>query len=159
MDIVLKTNNTDKVLVIANSFIKNANYYTSEDVQILEEIISKTDKKEVLEKYKFAICYENARDIDGYITEKIFDCFFAGCIPIYWGANNVTEHIPKECFIDKREFESYEDLYEYINYMSNEEYLKYINAIENYLNSSKANEFRAEYFANTIVETILNDIK
>ena len=116
-------------------------------------------KKEVLEKYKFAICYENARDIDGYITEKIFDCFFAGCIPIYWGANNVTEHIPKECFIDKREFESYEDLYEYINYMSNEEYLKYINAIENYLNSSKANEFRAEYFANTIVETILNDIK
>ena len=34
-------------------------------------------KKEVLEKYKFAICYENARDIPGYITEKIFDCFFA----------------------------------------------------------------------------------
>jgi hypothetical protein len=39
-------------------------------------------KKNTLEKYKFSICYENARDIPGYITEKIFDCFFAGCVPI-----------------------------------------------------------------------------
>lgn len=116
-------------------------------------------KKNILEKYKFAICYENARDIDGYITEKIFDCFFAGCVPIYWGANNITEHIPKECFIDKREFDSYEKLYEFITNISDEEYLKYSDAIENYLNSSQADEFRAEYFANTIVETILNDIK
>lgn len=116
-------------------------------------------KKEVLEKYRFAICYENARDIDGYITEKIFDCFFAGCVPIYWGANNIIEHIPKECFIDKREFNSYEKLYEFITNLSDEEYLKYLDAIENYLNSSKADEFRAEYFANTIVEKILNDIK
>lgn len=116
-------------------------------------------KKEVLEKYKFAICYENARDIDGYITEKIFDSFFAGCIPIYWGANNITEHIPNECFIDQREFDSYEKLYEFITKMSEEEYLRYLNAIESYLNSSKADEFRAEYFANTIVNTVLNDIK
>lgn len=40
-------------------------------------------KRETLKKYKFSICYENAKDIPGYITEKIFDSFFAGCIPIY----------------------------------------------------------------------------
>ncbi|MBA7551029.1 hypothetical protein ES705_43562 [subsurface metagenome] len=33
-------------------------------------------KREIYKKYKFAICYENARDISGYMTEKIFDCFF-----------------------------------------------------------------------------------
>ncbi len=77
-------------------------------------------KKEVLEKYKFAICYENARDISGYITEKIFDCFFAGCVPVYWGDNNITEHIPKECFVDKREFGSYEKLYQYMKNMSDD---------------------------------------
>lgn len=115
-------------------------------------------KKDVLEKYKFAICYENARDIDGYITEKIFDCFFAGCIPIYWGANNITEHIAKECFIDKREFSTYEKLYEFMTKMTDEKYLEYLNAIENYLNSSKVDEFRAEYFANKIITTVLNDI-
>ena len=111
-------------------------------------------KKEVLEKYKFAICYENARDIPGYITEKIFDCLFAGCIPIYWGANNIIEHIPKECFIDKRDFESYEELYAFMRNMTDEQYMKYLNNIEVFLNSMQAYQFSSEYFARTLVENI-----
>ena len=67
-------------------------------------------KLETLSKYKFAICYENAQMIPGYITEKIFDCFFAGCVPVYWGAPNITEHIPQNCFIDRRKFKSHEEL-------------------------------------------------
>ena len=67
-------------------------------------------KNDVLLKYKFSICYENARDISGYITEKIFDCFFSACVPIYLGADNVTEYIPSECFIDKRKFNTYSGL-------------------------------------------------
>ena len=115
-------------------------------------------KKEILEKYKFAICYENAKDIEGYITEKIFDCFFAGCIPIYWGANNIIDHIPKDCFIDKRDFISYESLYDFIINMNDVAYMKYLNNIETYINSKKRLEFTADYFAKTIVETILDDI-
>ncbi len=110
----------------------------------------------VLEKYKFAICYENARDISGYITEKIFDCFFAGCVPIYWGANNITEHIPKDCFIDKREFESYEKLYEFITSINNEKYLQYLENIETFLKSDKAYLFSSEFFAKTLIGTIID---
>lgn len=116
-------------------------------------------KKEVLEKYKFAICYENARDIPGYITEKIFDSLFAGCVPIYWGANNVTDYIPKECFIDKRDFESYEELYVFIHNMSDDDYLAYLKAIEEFLNSDKIYPFSSEFFAETIIKTIVNDTK
>lgn len=112
-------------------------------------------KREVLEKYKFVICYENAKDIPGYITEKIFDCFFAGCVPIYWGANNVTTHISEKCFIDRREFGNYEDLYKYIRNMKDEEYLKYLNNIEEYLQSNKIYQFSSEYFVKTLIGTIL----
>ena len=115
-------------------------------------------KNETMQNYKFAICYENIKDQNGYITEKIFDCFFAGCIPIYWGAKNVTEHIPKECFIDKREFHSFEELYSYMNKMDEKTYMSYLDAIESFLNSEKADPFRAETFANTIVNEILKDI-
>ena len=31
-------------------------------------------KREALIKTRFSICYENVRDVPGYITEKIFDC-------------------------------------------------------------------------------------
>ncbi len=115
-----------------------------------------SEKKIVLEKYKFAICFENGRDIPGYITEKIFDCFFAGCIPIYWGANNVTAHIPKECFIDMRDFASYEDLYLHINSMSDEEYSQRLDLIQHFLNSDKAKLFSADYIVSTMLDQILN---
>jgi hypothetical protein len=50
-------------------------------------------KRKMLEEYRFAICYENAHGIPGYITEKIFDCFIAGCVPIYLGAPNILDHV------------------------------------------------------------------
>jgi len=112
-------------------------------------------KKEVLEKYKFAICYENARDIPGYITEKIFDCFFAGCVPIYWGADNITEHIPKECFIDKRAFNTYEELYDFIITMNDAKYLGYLESIQNFLNSNASYQFSSEFFVNQLIENTL----
>ena len=111
-------------------------------------------KKEILKGYKFAICYENAKDIPGYITEKIFDCFFAGCVPIYLGAPNISDFIPKECYIDKNLFETYEELYQYISMMSESEYALYINAIERYLKSENSNSFRGEYFAEIIFNKI-----
>jgi len=111
-------------------------------------------KKPILEKYKFSICYENARDINGYITEKIFDCFFAGCVPIYWGADNITTHIPKECFIDKREFDTYEKLYQYMKNMSDEEYMTYLDNIEEFLNSEKSYPFSSEFFTKSIMEVL-----
>jgi hypothetical protein len=111
-------------------------------------------KKSALEKYRFSFCYENARDLPGYITEKIFDSFFSGCIPIYWGASNITDYIPEKCFIDKRKFATYEELYRFITSMPDETIGMYLDNIENYLNSSEALPFRSEGFVNTIMTTI-----
>jgi len=112
-------------------------------------------KRPVLEQYKFSICYENARDIPGYITEKIFDCFFAGCVPVYWGANNVTDHVPKECFIDKRDFKSHEELYHYLKNMSDREYLSYLDSIGSFLKSEKGYKFSSDCFVKTVCEIFL----
>ncbi|SKB26524.1 glycosyltransferase family 10 domain-containing protein [Malaciobacter marinus] len=117
------------------------------------------NKKETMEKYKFSICYENAKDIPGYITEKIFDSFFAGCVPIYWGANNILDYVPKECFIDFRDFGSYKELYDFIKNMSDDEYMKYLESIENYLNSDKSWQFKSEGFAKAIVDSVFGGKK
>lgn len=113
-------------------------------------------KRDVLGRYRFSICYENARDIPGYITEKIFDCFFAGCVPVYWGAGNITDHIPADCFIDKRNFPSYEELYDFLVTMGDSEYLKYLKNIDAYLASEKAYQFSIECFAKTIADGLMN---
>ena len=111
-------------------------------------------KKVVLAQYKFCICYENAKNIPGYITEKIFDCFFAGCVPIYLGAPDIAEQIPVNTFIDKRDFKTYEALYAFISNMGDEEYLGYLKNIKAFLNSKKAYKFSAENFVDTIIKTL-----
>jgi glycosyltransferase involved in cell wall biosynthesis len=113
-------------------------------------------KLEVLKNYKFSICYENIRDIKGYITEKVFDSLKAGCVPIYWGAKNVSDHIPKGCFIDKRDFPDYESLYAYLKEMNDEDYQKYLKNIEAFFNSEAAYPFTTEAFIRTLLENITN---
>jgi hypothetical protein len=117
------------------------------------------NKKSVFKQYKFAIAYENARDIPGCIFEKIFDIFCAGTVPVYWGANNVTDHIPAECFIDKRRFKTYEMLYGYLKTMPEDIYLNYLNNINNFLKSKEAFQFTGTYFAQKVTDEILKTAK
>jgi len=116
-------------------------------------------KSETMKNYKFSIAYENVKDEPGYITEKIFDVFIAGCVPIYWGANNITEYVPENCFIDRRKFHSNEELYDYLKSMSDHQYREYLNNIEVYLRSEQAQQFSSENFAKTIVEHCIDGAK
>lgn len=50
----------------------------------------KDDKIAFLSNYKFNICPENSNK-SGYVTEKLFEAFKAGSIPIYWGSDNNPE--------------------------------------------------------------------
>jgi hypothetical protein len=111
------------------------------------------DKHGTLKRYRFAICYENAI-YPGYISEKIFDCFRAGCIPIYWGAPNVTDYIPGDTFIDARTFTSYDELYSYMNDMDDKTYRKYIQSIESFMNGQSVKCFGSEYFSNFVLSLV-----
>ena len=115
-------------------------------------------KRDALIKTRFAICYENVRDLPGYITEKIFDCFFAGCIPVYWGASNIADHVPADCFIDRRKFNTTEEVYKFLKNITEHEFKKYQQRIANFLQSEAAYPFSSECFAETIVNTIAQDI-
>jgi hypothetical protein len=53
----------------------------------------------IFNKYKFIFVAENSID-DGYITEKIFNCLFANCIPIYLGSHKIDYFFNKDCFIN-----------------------------------------------------------
>jgi hypothetical protein len=106
-----------------------------------------TNKWDVLPYYKFSLCYENLVDEPGFVTEKIFDCFRSGCVPIYWGAPNITDYVDKNTFIDRREFKDNAELEEYLTGMKETEYNVFIQAINNYLESSRFSIFLPEYFA------------
>jgi len=115
-------------------------------------------KREVLQRTRYSICYENVRDLPGYITEKIFDSFFSGCVPVYWGASNVTDYIPADCFIDRRQFSDTEAVYRHLKSISEEEFRGYQQRIAAFLASDAARPFNSEGVAETIVNTIVKDL-
>jgi hypothetical protein len=114
------------------------------------------DKIEAIKNYRFSICYENTRNVRGYITEKIFDCFTAGNVPVYWGAPNIDSYVPKNCYIDRRDFQSEEELLAFLKNMGKEEYEGYILRIQEYLVSEQAQVFSMEHFLNLIVDAVKN---
>jgi len=111
-------------------------------------------KLEVLKYYRFSFAYENTKNVPGYITEKIFDSFHAGTVPIYLGAPNVWEYIPDECFIARADFQSDEELYHYLKNMPKDVYAKYLDNIDDYLHSDQAKLFSKEHFIQIFMDAI-----
>jgi hypothetical protein len=106
---------------------------------------STNNKIQTYNNYRFALTFENCDHAVGYISEKMLDAFVAGVVPVYWGAPNVADHIPRECFIDMRDFGDWEDLYNYLSGISYERYMEYLEAIDAFIRSEAAIQFSNEH--------------
>lgn len=112
------------------------------------------NKIEVLSKYKFNLCFENAKSYPGYITEKIFDSFFAGTVPVYWGAPNIERYIPADCYIDFRKFNDVSDCYDFLKTVTDDQIIIYQQSMQRFLESEKSYQFSMECFVNTILSAV-----
>lgn len=69
--------------------------------------------KQWFSQCKFVIAYEN-QSYDGYITEKPYQAYLSGAIPIYYAHINVFEDINKKAVIYAGDFANDDELVEYI---------------------------------------------
>ena len=88
-------------------------------------------KNKWLSNYKFNICCEAIIE-NGYITEKIFECLLAGCIPIYFVNNEnnlIEENVINQDIIIKFNNNNIDNVIEYIKLLdiNTFEYHKFIN--------------------------------
>ena len=70
-------------------------------------------KTAFLRDYKFTIAFENEA-VHNYTTEKIFDAFVAGSIPIYWGNPNVSRLFNPQSFINCHDFANFASVIELV---------------------------------------------
>lgn len=112
----------------------------------------KVDKKyETFWKYRFALCFENIKNMSGYVTEKILDCLTSGIVPIYAGAKNIDEYIPRECYIDYWQFPGYEQLADFLNSVDEEHFNQYLQAAKDFLASDRTLVFSGAEYARDIL--------
>jgi alpha(1,3/1,4) fucosyltransferase len=112
------------------------------------------DKTAVMAKFRFALCFENCA-FPGYVTEKIFDCLLAGCVPVYFGAPDITDFCPKECFVDFRDFLDFGDLERALREFPEHEWDAKRQAIQEYLGSNMFHRHRQESLASELTQCLL----
>jgi len=113
-------------------------------------------KSETLSRYTFAICFENMV-LEGWVTEKIFDCLRAGTVPVYLGAPDIDRWVWPECFVDMRAFSGYDELREFLHGLSPREIDTYREAGREYFASEQFRPFTKEAFAEIFVEIVRED--
>ena len=115
------------------------------------------DKQALLAKARFCIAHENCRDLPGYVTEKMFDCFRAGCVPVYVGPAEIASMVPPDCFIDGRAFVTPAELDAFLRKIDDVAYRGYQDRIRDFLQSAQAKPFSQEHFIETVVREISAD--
>lgn len=81
------------------------------------------NKMETLSQYRFSLCFENM-PMQGYLTEKLFDCLYAGTVPIYLGAPDIASLVPPEVYVDMRDYgvDHYAQMWAQVSTMSDEDW-------------------------------------
>lgn len=73
-------------------------------------------REDWLKNCKFVISYEN-QYYPGYITEKLFQAWLAGAVPIYSGHVSVKSDFNAKAFIFRPDFASDEEIIDYIKFL------------------------------------------
>jgi alpha(1,3/1,4) fucosyltransferase len=113
-------------------------------------------KWETLAGYDFALCFENAA-LKGWLTEKLFECLRVGTIPIYWGATDIEELVPPDCFIDMRQFADYAELRARLKALDPKAVRRYREAGRAFLESDAFEPYSREHFLKIFWDLIKED--
>ena len=93
----------------------------------------------------------------GWMTEKIFDCFFAGVVPVYLGATDIAEHVPADIFIDMRDFAGYHELHNFLRNLSDADVEGYRERARTFLESAAFAPFRKRSFVGIFRKIVEED--
>jgi len=107
-----------------------------------------------LAEYRFALCFENNAAAPGYISEKMLDCLCARCVPVYYGSKGTENRIPRDAWIDLRDFRNFSDLHLFLDGIDEVAYAKYMRAVELFMASDQLAFFSTNHLFGVIADRL-----
>ena len=112
------------------------------------------DKIATMSKYKVAIVIENSSEL---ITEKLFDAWFAGCIPVYVGPGIPNFDLPGGLIVDGGSG-SLAALQEGLEEAFSRDHHEHMVALRVFLESSEAKKWKSEQAIPAILKSVLSTL-
>ena len=154
-----KANKSKNILIELLKFIHNpgpisfscARYYFGNPLSYMGSVV---DKIETMSKYQISIVIENCTN---YMSEKIFDSFFSGTIPVYVGPNLDNFGIPSHLYVKAEH--SIDGIREAMEIASKKNYTEWKSNLEIWLkNPETIKKWSDENFISNINELMTNSI-
>jgi hypothetical protein len=143
----------NKIFIKLFYFIKNSFYNKNKKYFKIWKGYSNNIIK-TYSNYKFVFCIENSP----VLSSRIFHTFYSGAIPIYYGLTDINKKIPKNCFVNLREFSDLGLLKHYLKNIKNKEYKNFIINIRKFLKSKKYFQYTADNDVAIITQEINKEL-
>jgi hypothetical protein len=127
--------------------IKGINYILSKPLSLKGAVL---DKVEQMTNYRVALVIENSQEL---LTEKLFDAWFAGCVPVYVGPSVKKFGIPSELVVECEP--NKEHLKASIRSALNFDRTQFLNSLEQFLASSAGSEWQANNAIKSALEAAI----
>jgi len=80
-------------------------------------------------------------------------------VPVYWGAPDIETYVPKECFVDRRDYAGYSELKSYLKSLTDKDVLTYKENARDYLNSPQFRPFTKDAFVELFARIVEEDAR
>jgi len=105
-------------------------------------------------RYRYYFAFENHAGDYGLISERIWDALWGDTVPVYLGHTGIDQFIPRECYIDARQFKKPREMLDWLYRAPESTWEKYHTAGREFIRSSAVEKFLPEAFAECFVRQI-----
>jgi hypothetical protein len=106
-------------------------------------------------KYLYYFAIENHTSDYSLISERVWDALWGDSVPVYLGNTRLDQFIPRECYIDARQFKGPKEMLEWLRQTSESTWAKYRRAGREFIHSDAVEKFLPEDFAEAFVRRTL----
>jgi len=112
------------------------------------------DNIALMRRYRFAIAYENWVGNPGYVSEKLFLPMLAGAVPVYLGACDIEDHVPRGAYVDRRDFGSEREMLSFLSSCSRTDWNEFRDAANTFLRSPRSRDFHSDSLLSALCEAL-----
>jgi hypothetical protein len=107
-------------------------------------------------KYRYYFAFENHTSDYSLISERVWDALWGDSVPVYLGHTSLDQFIPRECYIDARQFDRPAQMLEWLRRTPESTWARYRKAGREFIQSNAVQRFLPESFAEDFVREVAN---
>jgi hypothetical protein len=105
-------------------------------------------------RYRYYFAFENHTGHDSLISERVWDALWGDAVPVYRGHTGIDQFIPRDCYIDARDFRNAKEMLDWLYRTPRGRWEKYRCAGREFIGSRSVEKFLPEVFAKRFLRQI-----